>query len=78
MVIKKKKESAKEKKIKCWEFFRCSSEQQKQCLMPEVEDWRCWLANVACCKMNKDAPRPLSIKNVICKTCDFYKEFNKY
>ena len=62
---------------RCWEFFHCSSEAHKACLMPEIQDGKCWTVNIACCKMDKDAPRPLSIKAKICKTCEYYKEYNK-
>lgn len=62
---------------RCWEYFHCLPEEQRTCLMRDVEEWKCWLVNIACCKINKDAPRPLSIKNVVCKTCEYYKEYAK-
>jgi hypothetical protein len=27
--------------------------------------------------MDKDTPRPLSVKKIICKNCAYYKEFHK-
>ena len=68
----------KNKKIKrCWEFFHCISELQETCMMAEADEWRCWLVNISCCKINKDTPRPLSVKHIVCKTCDYYKTYKE-
>lgn len=61
--------------VRCWDFFHCISDEQKKCLMSEVEEWRCWMVNIACCKINQEAPRPISVKNVFCKTCSYFKEY---
>ena len=64
------------KKIKkCWDFFQCRPDEQRLCLMAEVDDYRCWLVNLPCCKIGRDVPRPISIKKVVCKTCDYYKTY---
>lgn len=66
-----------EKQVHCWEFFHCDPQDQKNCLLSQVEDKRCWLLDIACCKMDRQAPRPKSVKKVLCKTCAFYKTFKE-
>lgn len=66
------------KQGRCWEFFHCLEERHQNCLMSEVQEWRCWLVNIACCKISGDTPNPLSVKNSVCKTCGFYTEFRVF
>lgn len=66
-------QAKKKKIIRCWEFFHCSAEKQKRCLMSEIRDGRCWEVNIACCRMDLQTPRPLSVKRSICKNCEYYK-----
>ncbi len=75
--MKMKKRAPEKKAKRCWEFFHCLAQTHSECLMSEVEQWKCWTVNIACCRINKDAPRPLSIKGAVCKTCDYYKEYYK-
>ena len=60
---------------RCWEFFHCSVEMHRDCLMKDVEEWRCWTVNIACCRIDRDTPRPLSIKTIVCKNCAYYKTY---
>lgn len=46
--------------------------------MSEVQEWRCWFVNIACCKIARDTPKPLSVKNIVCKACGFYAEFSAF
>jgi hypothetical protein len=61
--------------VRCWAFFHCSVDVHSVCLMKDAEEWRCWLVNIVCCKMDKDTPRPVSTKAVICKNCAYYKTY---
>ncbi len=60
---------------RCWEFFHCDPEKHKHCLIGETQGYRCWLVNIPCCRMPSEVPRPISVKKVICKSCDYYKAF---
>lgn len=60
---------------RCWEFLQCPPEVQRYCLTAEAQDQRCWLSNLPCRRIGKDIPRPISVKKIICKTCDYYKKF---
>jgi hypothetical protein len=72
-----KKKPDKIKKM-CWEFFHCLPEVHKACLISEIQDGKCWSVNIACCQINKDTPRPLSVKAMMCKTCEYYKEYHTH
>lgn len=61
----------------CWDYFHCRPEEQKECLQAEAGQWQCWEVNIACCRIPKDAPRPLSVKKVVCLTCPYYLESHK-
>lgn len=69
------KKHATKKQGRCWDFFHCIETRHQSCLMSQTQEWRCWLVNIACCKIPGDAPKPLSVKHIVCKTCDFYAEF---
>jgi hypothetical protein len=62
---------------RCWDFFRCLPEKQNTCIMAQAMQGKCWLVDISCCKIDKDAPNPLSIKKIICKNCEYYKAFSK-
>lgn len=65
--------SENKRKIKCWEHFHCMPDKHKLCLLSDSTDGLCWQINISCCKMDKDTPNPLSVKKVICKSCEYYK-----
>ncbi|MFA5039327.1 MAG: hypothetical protein WC732_06570 [Candidatus Omnitrophota bacterium] len=71
----KEAKASQKKTPRCWEFFHCPPLEQKKCLLSELDDWRCWLVDMACCKMDRRTPRPKSVKKVFCKTCAFFKTF---
>lgn len=60
---------------RCWEFFHCPVDKYKSCLLADTQEWRCWLVDISCCRIHKDAPQPLSIKKIFCKHCEYYKEY---
>lgn len=71
-----KQKKARFRKMKrCWEFFQCPIDKHKVCLLADTDEWRCWLIDIACCKMSKDVPQPLSVKKIICKNCEYYKTY---
>ncbi|GEM_PF-1179297 len=73
----KKKQPSETHHVRCWEFFHCSPEARTACLLGEVQEWRCWLVDIPCCRIDAKTPLPLSVKKVVCKTCSFFKTYYK-